>query len=99
MASQLVAPDSDLPQEAPPAQLTLFAKNYAVLSQARDMMAYRALGSIAAAICFCRQRRTEDAIAILLTALERYELANQELNALKVLLERKGCRRSPADAT
>jgi len=95
MAERTLAlpPASDLPQEAkPPAQLTLFTKDYELLCQARDAMCYRALGSIAAAICFCRANRNSDAIAILTSALERYEMADQELQRFKLHVERKGAR-------
>lgn len=64
-------------------QLTLFMSDFEKLEQARDMAAYRALGALTAAICFCRQKRTEDALAIMERALEAYERANDKLQLLK----------------
>jgi hypothetical protein len=75
-------PLHDFPQQSPQ-QLTLFISDYQRLSDARDVAAYRALGAITAAICFCREKRTDDALAVLTSALERYERADQNLQRLK----------------
>jgi hypothetical protein len=64
-------------------QLTMFLSDYEKLSDARDMAAYRALGAISAAICYCRQARTSDALDILTRALEAYERADNKLQNLK----------------
>lgn len=49
------------------------------LHQQRTYAAYAALGSISAAICFCRQNRSKDALAVLARALKEYEDADQKL--------------------
>ena len=75
-------PLHDFPQQ-PPRQLTLFVSDYERLSEARDMAAYRALGALTAAICFCRQGKSKDALAVMTAALERYERADEKLQQLK----------------
>lgn len=64
-------------------QMTMFVTDYEKLAEQRDFAAYRALGAISAAICFCRQGMTQDALGVLSSALERYELADQRLQQLK----------------
>ena len=64
-------------------QLTMFVNDYDRLCDARDMAAYRALGAITAAICFCREKRSDDALAVLTQALQQYEKADQQLQNLK----------------
>ncbi len=64
-------------------QLTMFVTDYEKRSDERDIAAYRALGAMTAAICFCRQGKTEDALAILTRALENYERADSNLQQLK----------------
>lgn len=64
-------------------QLTMFVSDYEQLSDARDNAAYRAVGAISAAICFCRQQKSEDALAVLTRALENYERADHRLQTLK----------------
>lgn len=65
-------------------QLTLFTDEYERLAEQRTNEAYRALGAITAAICFCRQERSKDALAVLTSAIERYEEADQALQQLKL---------------
>jgi hypothetical protein len=62
----------------------MFVTDFDRLSDARDMAAYRALGAISAAICFCKQERPKDALAVLVSAMERYEAADQELQSFKI---------------
>jgi hypothetical protein len=64
-------------------QLALFTDEYDRLLDARDNEAYRALGAITAAICFCRQERSKDALAVLTRAIERYEEADTLLQQFK----------------
>jgi len=64
----------------------MFVTDFDRLSDQRDMAAYRALGAISAAICFCKQNRAKDALAVLTSALERYEQADQELQSFKIQL-------------
>ena len=64
-------------------QLTLFMSDYDRLGEQRDFAAYRALGSISAAIVFVRQQRTEIALEVLTRALETYERADSQLQQLK----------------
>jgi hypothetical protein len=64
-------------------QLTMFVSDYEQGCDLRDRAAYRALGAITAAICFCREGKTKDALHILTTAIERYEQANRELQRIK----------------
>lgn len=64
-------------------QLTMFVSDYEQRSDARDMAAYRALGALSAAICFCRENDTKRALHVLTEALERYELADQKLQQVK----------------
>jgi hypothetical protein len=64
-------------------QLTMFVSDYEKLVDARDMAAYRCVGALTAAICFCRQRDTDAALSILTSALARYESAAEKLEALK----------------
>jgi predicted negative regulator of RcsB-dependent stress response len=61
----------------------MFISDYEKLSDARDNAAYRALGAISAAICYCRQQNTADALSILTRALEAYERADEKLQGLK----------------
>ena len=65
-------------------QLSMFLTDYEQRSDARDMAAYRALGAMSAAICLLRQAKGQDALSILLSALERYELADRELQKIKI---------------
>ena len=60
-------------------QLTLFMSDYDRLAEQRDFAAYRALGSISAAIVFVRQNRIEIALEVLTRALETYERADSQL--------------------
>lgn len=64
-------------------QLTMFISDYEKLSDARDNAAYRCVGAISAAICYCRQQNTADALSILTRALEAYERAEQKLENYK----------------
>lgn len=64
-------------------QLTMFVSDYEQLSDARDREAYRALGAMTAALCYCREQKLEDAEAVLKRALENYERADQKLQSLK----------------
>jgi hypothetical protein len=64
-------------------QLALFTDEYDRLLEQRDMEAYRALGAITAAICFCRQERSKDALEVLTRAIERYEIADTQLQQFK----------------
>jgi hypothetical protein len=64
-------------------QLPLFHNEYKKLCQRRDVAAYRALGAMTAAICFCRQGMPEDALGVLRSALDRYEIADSSLQNLK----------------
>jgi hypothetical protein len=64
----------------------MFARedDYEELSDRRDLAAYRALGAMTAAICFCRQGKTADAMAVLIRAVRDYELVDQQLQSLKL---------------
>jgi len=53
--------------------------DYKKLSIARDHAAYRALGAIDAAICYCRNGDAVIALNILTKARAQYERANQKL--------------------
>lgn len=64
-------------------QLTMFLSDHDRLSDARDREAYRALGAMTAAICFCREGKADDALAVMTRALENYERADQHLQSLK----------------
>lgn len=46
-------------------QLTMFVTDYEKLAEQRDFAAYRAVGAMTAAIVFCREQRTHDALAVL----------------------------------
>lgn len=81
-SSLLVSPHPEFPQNASK-QLTLFVSDYERLCEQRDIAAYRALGAMAAAMCFCRQGRPEDALTVLTSALARYERADEKLQQLK----------------
>lgn len=65
-------------------QINLFSSEYRKRAEQRDFAAYRALGAISAAVCFCRQNRSQDALAVLTSALARYEEADQQLHSLKI---------------
>jgi hypothetical protein len=65
----------------------MFVSDYEKLSDARDVAAYRCVGALTAAICFCRQKDLDAALTILTSALARYESAAEKLEALKT---RKG---------
>jgi len=62
----------------------LFSDEYQELCDRRDAEAYRALGAITAAICFCREKKPELAEAVLSRALERYEVADAQLQQLRM---------------
>jgi hypothetical protein len=68
-------------------QLTLFVSEYDRLVEQRDFAAYRALGSISAAIVFCRENDTQRAITVLSRALLQYERAETAARTFKI--ERK----------
>jgi hypothetical protein len=53
------------------------------LSRERDLAAYRALGAMDAAICYCRQGDSQEALSILTRGLAHYELADSKLQNLK----------------
>ena len=53
------------------------------LSRDRDLAAYRAVGAIDAAICYCRQGADVEALNILTRARSYYELADSNLQSLK----------------
>ena len=55
---------------------------YERLSTARDYAAYRVVGAIDAAVCYCRQDDSAMALRILLNARADYERADQNLQAL-----------------
>jgi hypothetical protein len=61
----------------------MFVSDYEKLSDQRDVAAYRALGAMTAAICFCREGKADDALAVMTRALENYERADQNLQGLK----------------
>jgi hypothetical protein len=69
-------------------QIALFVNDYERACMDRDIAAYRALGSIASAIVFCKQDRPKDAIAVLTEAVERYDRADATVRTL----QKKGCR-------
>ena len=64
-------------------QLSMFMSDYDRLAEQRDFAAYRALGSISAAIVFLRQNRNDVAREVLTRALETYERAESKLENLK----------------
>ncbi len=68
-------------------QLTMFVSDYEKLSDARDMAAYRALGAISAAICYCREGDAKAALGVLTSARDRYEQRDRELQNLKTQKE------------
>lgn len=53
---------------------------YERLRIARDLAAYRAVGHIDAAICYCRQGDAKMALSILMNARRMYEKADQALD-------------------
>jgi len=55
------------------------ASDYQKLRTARDLAAYRALGHIDAAICYCRQGDAQMALSILLNARATYEASARAL--------------------
>jgi Tfp pilus assembly protein PilF len=61
----------------------MFVTDYERRSDERDIAAYRALGAMTAAICFCRQGKSEEALAVLTRALHNYERADSNLQQLK----------------
>ena len=65
-------------------QLTLFGNRYDQLAEQRDMAAYRALGAMTSAICFCRQNRAQDALVVLTAAMQRYNDVEEQLVNLKL---------------
>jgi len=56
------------------------ASDYQRLRIARDLAAYRAVGHIDAAICYCRQGDSKMALSILMNARRMYEAADQALD-------------------
>lgn len=64
-------------------QLTMFVTDYEQRSDARDMAAYRALGSITAAVVYLRENDPKTALHILTSAIETYERADAKLQNLK----------------
>lgn len=64
-------------------QLTMFLTDHEKLSDARDRAAYRCVGAISAAICYCRQEQPKDALSILMNALSAYEHAETKLENFK----------------
>lgn len=64
-------------------QLTMFVSDFDKLSDARDNAAYRCVGAISAAICYCRQDKPKDALSILKSALAAYEHAEEKLERYK----------------
>jgi hypothetical protein len=65
-------------------QLALFSDAYDQLVEQRDMAAYRALGAMTSAICFCRQNRTQDALEVLTAAMTRYTAVEEQLVNFKL---------------
>lgn len=65
------------------------ASEYQQLRIARDLAAYRALGHIDAAICYCRQGNTEMALSILLNARATYEATARALENYTISNSRK----------
>ena len=61
-------------------QLTMFISDHDKLSDARDKAAYRCVGAISAAICYCRQEDPKAALSILKAALTAYEHAEAKLD-------------------
>jgi hypothetical protein len=59
------------------------ASDYERFSTARDYAAYRALGAIDAAICYCRQGDAEMALRILTNARADYNHADLNLQTCK----------------
>jgi hypothetical protein len=59
------------------------ASDFDRLSTARDYAAYRALGAIDAAICYCRQGDAEMAMRILTNARADYNRADLNLQNFK----------------
>lgn len=64
-------------------QLTMFVSDYDKLCDARDMAAYRAVGAISAAICYCRANDQKAALNILTSALASYEHVANKLESYK----------------
>jgi hypothetical protein len=58
--------------------------DYQRLRIARDLAAYRALGHIESAICYCRQGDARRALSILLNARATYESADKALHDFEV---------------
>lgn len=56
------------------------ASQYERLRIARDLAAYRALGHIDAAICYCRQGDSKMALSILTSARSLYQAAAKALD-------------------
>lgn len=56
------------------------ASDYQRLRIARDLAAYRAVGHIDAAICYCRQGDAKMALSILMNARQMYEAADRALD-------------------
>jgi predicted negative regulator of RcsB-dependent stress response len=69
-------------------QITMFVSDYDRLTDERDNAAYRAVGAITAAIRFCRDEQTKDALAVLTAALDRFEMADSNLQKIKSLTRR-----------
>lgn len=65
-------------------QIGLFQTEYERLCDQRDVAAYRALGAITAAIAFCKQGDAEKALTVLNSARERYDVADAQLQQLKL---------------
>ncbi len=64
-------------------QLTMFMSDYERLAEQRDFAAYRAVGAISAAICYCKNGEMKDVLHILTSALENYEMVANKLESLK----------------
>jgi hypothetical protein len=64
-------------------QLTMFMTDYEKLAEQRDFAAYRAVGAISAAICYCKNGQLSDVLHILTSALEDYESVANKLEHFK----------------
>ena len=64
-------------------QIRMFDTSYEQICEQRDMAAYRALGAITAAICFCKKGDTRAALDILTKARDRFDQIDHELQTLK----------------
>ncbi len=64
-------------------QLTMFMSDYERLAEQRDFAAYRAVGAISAAICYCKNGQLSDVLHILTSALENYERIANKLEDYK----------------